>query len=91
MSLFNQLGQSGVGQVQKATPQTNPMQMFQRFRQNPMQFLMQQRFNVPQSMANDPNAILNHLVSSGQIQQSQVDAARQMMGRMTGKQQNPKG
>lgn len=57
----------------------NPLQMLQQLKANPMQFLMQRRFNLPQGMAmNDPQAILNHLVQSGQISQQQIDQAYQM-------------
>lgn len=55
----------------------NPLMMLQQFKQNPMQFLMQRRFNVPQGM-NDPQAILNHLMQTGQISQQQVNSAYQM-------------
>lgn len=47
----------------------------QQLKQNPMQFLMARRFNVPQEMAGDPNAILQHLLKTGQVNQQQVDAA----------------
>jgi len=59
----------------------NPMNlvgMLQQFRANPMQMLMQRKMNVPQNMANDPNAILNHLLQTGQISQNQVNQAYQM-------------
>lgn len=57
----------------------NPLQMLQQLKANPMQFLMQRRFNLPQGMAmNDPQAILNHLVQSGQISQQQINQAYQM-------------
>ena len=56
----------------------NMMQMLQQFRQNPMQMLMQRKMNVPQTLASDPNAILNHLLQTGQISQSQVNQAYQM-------------
>ena len=59
----------------------NPMNilgMLQQFKMNPMQMLMQRRMNVPQGMMNDPNAILNHLLQTGQINQSQVDNAYRM-------------
>ena len=56
----------------------NPMMLLQQLRQNPMQFIMQRRFNVPQGMANDPQAILNHLMQTGQISQDQVNRAYQM-------------
>lgn len=58
----------------------NPMQMLQQFKANPMQFLMSRRMNVPQNMMNDPNAIINHLLSTGQISQEQLNRAYQMAG-----------
>jgi hypothetical protein len=54
--------------------------MLQQFKQNPMQFLLQRRFNVPQNMMADPNAIMQHLLQTGQISQQQVNAAYQQMG-----------
>ena len=59
----------------------NIMQMLSRIKSDPMAFLMQRRFNVPQNMAQDPNAILQHLLSTGQITQQQVNAAYQQMAR----------
>ena len=56
--------------------------MLQQFKMNPMQFLLQRRMNVPQNIPmNDPNAILNYLVSTGQISQPQIDRAYQMAQR----------
>ena len=59
----------------------NMMQMLQQFKANPMQMLMQRRFNVPANIANDPSAIINHLMSTGQINQDQVNQAYQMAQR----------
>lgn len=56
----------------------NLMSMLQQFKANPMQMLMQRRMNVPQNIVNDPNAILNHLLQTGQISQQQVNQAYQM-------------
>lgn len=56
----------------------NVMGMLQQFKANPMQFLMQRRFNVPQNIANDPNAIMQYLVNSGQVTQQQINQAYQM-------------
>lgn len=56
----------------------NLMGMLQQFRANPMQMLMQRRMNVPQNMMNDPNAILNHLLQTGQVSQAAVNRAYQM-------------
>lgn len=53
--------------------------MLQQFKSNPMQMLMQKRMNLPQNVPmNDPNAILNHLLQTGQISQQQINNAYQM-------------
>lgn len=58
------------------------MGMLQQLKQNPVQFLMQRRLNLPQGMqTNDPQAILNHLVSTGQVSQQQINQAYQMAQR----------
>ena len=54
--------------------------MLGQLKANPLQFLIQRRLNIPQSVPlNDPQAILNYLLQSGQITQSQVNAAYQQM------------
>ena len=61
----------------------NPMQLMQtlqQFKANPMQMLMQRRFNVPPNMSNDPQAILNHLMQTGQVSQDAVNRAYQQLG-----------
>lgn len=51
----------------------NLFSMYQQFRMNPMQMLSQ-RFNIPQGVnTNDPNSIIQHLLNSGQISQSQLN------------------
>ena len=60
----------------------NVLQMVQQLKANPMQFLLQKRLNIPQGISlNDPQAILNHLVSSGQVSQQQINQAYQMAQR----------
>lgn len=54
----------------------NLMGMIQQFRTNPMGIL-KQRFNIPNDLSN-PNAIIQHLLNSGQLSQSQYEQARQM-------------
>lgn len=51
--------------------------MINQIKQNPMQFVAQRGFNLPQGM-NDPNQIIEHLMKSGQITQQQYDRAVQM-------------
>lgn len=47
--------------------------MLQQIQKNPMSILSQ-RFNVPDGVnLKDPNEIINHLVNSGQVKQSEID------------------
>ena len=62
----------------------NPLQMLQALKSNPVQFLLQRRMNIPANIANDPNAIIQHLLSTNQISQEQVNRAYQQMGQLKG-------
>ena len=62
---------------------SNPlMSSLKALRQNPMQFLAQRRLNIPQNIQNDPNAIIQHLMNTGQISQERYNMASQMVNRM---------
>ncbi len=52
----------------------NFMQNFQRFAQNPAQYMMQMGFD--QKIAGDPNAIIQQMMRNGQISQQQYNNAR---------------
>ena len=71
MSIFDTLG----GQ----TPM-NPMQMMMQLRSNPAAVLKQRGLNVPDGMS-DPQQIVQHLISSGQVSNNALQSAMQMMGR----------
>lgn len=68
----------------------NIFTLYQQLRQNPMQ-LLAKRFNIPNNVnPNDPNAIIQHLLNTGQVTQQQYNRAmsmrndpmiRQLMGR----------
>lgn len=73
--LFNALGGN----------QPNMMQMLQQLKANPMQFLAKSKLNIPQNMMNDPNAIINYLVSSGQVSQEAYNRAYNMARQFGGK------
>jgi hypothetical protein len=60
----------------------NVQQMLGQIKANPMQFLLQRKMNVPQNMMNDPQAIINHLVQTGQVNQNQINSAYQMAQQM---------
>lgn len=67
---FNALGGAAIGSM-------NPMAMLAQLKQNPLGLLRQAGFNVPANI-NDPNAIIQHLMNSGQISQEQMNKAQQM-------------
>ena len=56
----------------------NPMQMLQQLRQNPVQVLRQAGLNIPDNLS-DPNAIIQHLMNSGQVSQQRYEQARQVV------------
>ena len=56
------------------------MQMVNQVKSNPMSMLGQ--LGVPQSMANDPNAIIQNLMNSGRISQEQYNKAVQQAKQM---------
>ena len=56
--------------------------MLQQLKANPMQFLMRPRMNVPADIPMDnPKAMIDHLLKTGQITQEQINQAYQMMQR----------
>lgn len=50
--------------------------IYQQFKQNPMQMLSK-RFNIPQNL-NNPNDIVQHLLNTGQVTQTQVNQVMNM-------------
>ena len=61
----------------------NPMMgQFKQFMQNPMQFLVQHKLNIPQEYANDPRSAIEYLVKSGQRTQGQYNWIMQMANQM---------
>jgi len=51
-------------------------EMVNQFKQNPM-MMLSRKYNIPQNL-NDPNQIIQHLLNTGQVSQSQVNNAMQM-------------
>lgn len=66
--LFNALGGNQMG---------NMMQMLSQLKQNPMVLLQKAGFNIPANI-NGPQAIIQHLTQTGQINQNQLNQAQQM-------------
>jgi hypothetical protein len=56
----------------------NMLSMLQQLQSNPMAVLSK-RFNVPQGVdISDPNAIIQHLMNTGQVSQQAYNNARNM-------------
>ena len=60
--------------------QTAPAQ--QNPREQCMNLLKQRGIQIPDGMANNPSAIIQHLVQSGAVPQGRLNMAQQMMQRM---------
>jgi RIO-like serine/threonine protein kinase len=69
--LYNAMGKSA-----------NNEQVQQNPREQAMNLLKQRGINVPDNIANNPNAIIQHLIQSGQVPQQRLQMAQQMMQRM---------
>ena len=64
----------------------NLLNQYSAFMQNPIGFLAQRNMNVPANIQNNPQAIIQHLMNSGQMNQAQFNGLRQLAGQI---QQNP--
>ena len=62
--------------------QINFNSLYNQFTQNPVQFLIKNRFNIPENIGNNPQTIIQHLLSSGQITQQQLMQVQSMMPQM---------
>lgn len=87
-NLFNQLGSQPTqpnqqNQVNTAQPQQqfDINQAFQQFKQNPVEYLIKAKFNIPDNIPVNPASIGQYLLQSGQINQNQIAQAMRMMGR----------
>ena len=56
----------------------NPLNEFQSFMSNPIQFMAQRKLNIPQQYLNDPNGAIQYLMNSGRITQDQYNRAVNM-------------
>jgi len=63
---------------------SNMFQQFQLFKQNPMQWLASKGMDVPQNIANNPDAIAQYLMNTGKLTQQQYNQAAQMANQFRG-------
>ena len=63
----------------------NPMAMnnqYATFRQNPLQFLLNQKINIPNEYANNPQGAVQYLMNTGQISQNDFENLRARASQM---------
>lgn len=68
------ISEKTMGVIETMANFNDVLNMYQRFRANPMQML-NQKFSIPQNI-NNPNEIIQHLVDTGQVSQNQVDQVK---------------
>lgn len=66
--------------LDRLSGQQSPNELLQQIRKDPAGMLRQKGLNIPQGM-NNPQQIVNHLISSGQIPNARLQQVLQMMGR----------
>lgn len=54
--------------------QMNPQQAIAKLKSDPVGMLKQAGYNIPEEIASNPMAIVQHLVNSGQIPKSRLQA-----------------
>lgn len=56
---------------------TNPMEsQFNMFKQNPFQFLLQHKIDIPQEYANNPQGAVQYLMNTGRMSQQTFENLR---------------
>ena len=56
-----------------------PMQLLTQLKNNPVQFVLQRGFNLPQNVGSDPNSIIQHLLNTGQVSQDRYNQVMKSM------------
>ena len=51
-------------------PMQNMMSQLNQLRNNPVHFLMQRRYNIPENLSGNPQGIVQHLLDTGQMSQA---------------------
>lgn len=60
----------------------NIMGQFNTFIQNPLQFLMQRKINIPEQYSNDPHGAVQYLLNNGQMNQESFNKMMNMAQKM---------
>ena len=81
--IFNAMQQGQQGQQRPQNRGFDMVESYNRFKQNPIAFIGQMRgIDIPLEYRNDPQQVVQYLMNSGKLTQSDVDAMKQMAQRM---------
>ena len=80
--MFDRLGKKQ-DQVQAQPP--NPRNILTDFKNNPKSFFQEKNLDVPDNLLDNPGAIIQHLIQSGQLPQSRLGMAQQQLMQMLGR------
>lgn len=58
------------------------MSQFNTFKQNPLQFLLQRKINIPNEYANNPQGAVQYLMNAGQMSQETFEGLRSKASQM---------
>ena len=58
--------------------------LFAQFKKNPMEFLLKSKLNIPQNVGSSPQAIVEHLMKSGQVPNQLIPQVQRLMGGKNG-------
>lgn len=78
--MANKLYREMSGQNQNGS--NNLFSEYQALRSNPIQYLMRKSLRVPPEIANNPEAIVQYLMNSGQMSQQQFNELQQKIAQM---------
>lgn len=59
------------------------MSQFQGFVQNPAQYIMHNKINIPQQFQNNPDEMIKYMMNNGMISQQQYNMANEMSKKIT--------
>ena len=76
MGFFDSMKSQGAPQAQ----QMNVAQQIEQLKRNPVQMLQKAGYSVPQNIASNPQAMVQHLLQTGQISSPALQKVQQYMG-----------
>lgn len=63
----------------------HPQMNLQQLQQNPIGAARQAGFNIPENLANNPQAMVQHLIQTGQVSNPMLQRIMPMMQKLMGK------